>query len=141
MNRLFKAKTIALIIKLLTLKSLYKSHSDYFWKYFILLKLYDRYTKTKNVFISLYFSELSYLLKINLVTSKSYLMGGKVTLLGLPICSKAINNTLLFHLSTYSLMYLPYFSKYQLKELYFPVTPDLRLYNNLNFYYLTMYEH
>lgn len=129
------------LTKLLVLQNLYISIFDVFWKYFKLISIQNRYTKTINISLSLYLYELLLLTASKQASLNNKFTAVKIPLLNLPIGGKLINNTLLLHIRMSSATYPPYTTKNFLGQTYFAIIPTLKLYTNLNFYYLKVYEH
>jgi len=141
LNRTFKSKVTSLLIKLIASQSLCINRFDNFWKYFLFTNVRNRSTKTLNLTLSFYLWELLILDNKSFKLPKLKIINNKVPLACLPIYKKVINSTFIFNIIFCKTLYTPYLASYHLYQQYFSLSSAVKLYNNLNFYFLKVYEH
>ena len=142
-NKASASNLYNLIIKSLSYKYLNTQHGHAFWNSFRLFNYNNKSTKTLGLSLSYYHEHLKRLLA-NKSTANSHVcpeLSAKVSLVLLPAYKSTNNQTLLFMLGYINSHYSPAYASQKPCKGYFNILPSLQLYNNVNFYFLKVYEH
>lgn len=142
-NKVITSDLQTLIIKLLTSGSINSRHTQAFWGSFSLLSYSNRSTKVLGLSLSYYYTYLANILPKNTKIKANHCpkLSLKSPLTSLPIYKSTNNQALFFILNHTNAHYSPLYSKQRSLPGYSDILPMLKLYNNVNFYFLKVYEH
>lgn len=140
---LLKSGLVSNMLKLISYNVLNVKNLDNFFSYFMFTRTLNKSTISVNLSLGYYYKSL---ITTNKHTSRKLdkilnNFNFSIYLLGLPISFK-VNNFIFFYTTLFNLNYYsPFYLFYNHKYHYINLPKLLNSYNNLNYYYLKVYEH